>query len=108
MFEVQAKDKLVQITMDHLFPQQLNIFEVNELIERLETARERVAENVRQQEDRRATFLVTLSLAGEAMKAGNKIGAIVEVRRAFTKLYPEGSGVGLWEAKSIVEAFAND
>jgi ribosomal protein L7/L12 len=108
MFEIQAEGNLVQITPDNLFPQRLNVSEVNQLIERLETTRDVVVENVRQKEDRRAAFLACLSLASEALKEGKKILAIKEVRSAFTKLYPEGSGVGLWEAKSIVEAIAND
>jgi ribosomal protein L7/L12 len=108
MYDIEVCDILVEVVNYTSTPQYLDVTQVNQLIERLEAARDAVVENVRQRSDRRAAFLADLSLAGKAMKEGKKILAIKEVRSAFTKLYPGGSGVGLWEAKSIVEAFAND
>jgi DNA-binding MarR family transcriptional regulator len=104
--DIEVRDRYVLVRSDG--SQYLDVSQVNRLIERLEAARDAVVEKARQQADRRSAFLATLSQAGAALRAGKKIAAIADVHHAFTKLHPEGGGVSVWEAKSIVEAFAND
>ena len=104
MFDLKAESGYIYITPWCSDRRDLTICQIDSLISSLELAKEQALALKRMHDEKRHVFERNMKTVRVHMDQNDKIQAIKLFRKSWEDHDPNNSRMGLWEAKTIIEA----